>query len=376
MNIAGKKIVFWFDETSPRACCFNYKNYTDVCGFSGTCAVTLELARKLAESKNTVYISHPDYGLKNTFRPGNSEFNGYLNYTYVTPDEDLLKDCDVFVFSFGFFCKDSHDILSKLKEGTIVCAFSHMYWSHSAIFDIHNYCKSKKLNFYYIVNSKTSKKHFISNPSEVKYIHVNNSISKPLFYEEINKHKNLERKNQIIFTSSLQRGGEMAGLIASHLGKNYVNFSYLPGPHGSGSVGKKELIKNLCESDYFVYTASDMEGNFPTDTYCNAVHEALACGVIVLTWDISCFKDVYGDNIVILDFPILDFPFDPKALGVGLHTIKKLIDPFEYLKFAEKIKEIDINTSLKNTIRDKGKKWALSNTYDIEYKNFLRIFEN
>lgn len=381
--ITGKNILFWFDQTSPRSCVFNYENYLNRCGFSGTCAVSLELARKFAESKNNVYISHPHYHPNNK-NYSSPEFEGYLNYIdFPIQGNSLLEKCDLFIFSFGFHGNDNIDILKSLKEGTIVCAFSHMHWGPREIWNLHNLCKDLNLNFYYIVNSKTSKRNFMtynihkceSFQEGVKYVHVNNSISSHVFKEELVKYIELERKNQLIFTSAYSRGGDMARLIAENLNKTFVSTSYLSGAHGSGSYGKKELIRLMRESDYFVYTASDMNGNFPTDTYCNAVHEALACGVIVLTWDISCFREVYGDNIVILDFPDCDPAFNPRSLGTGSHRISVLSDPNNYLKFADKIKELDSNPVLKESIRKRGQDWALSNTYDIEYKNFLRVFE-
>jgi glycosyltransferase involved in cell wall biosynthesis len=67
--------------------------------------------------------------------------------------------------------------------------------------------------------------------------------------------------------------------------------------HFHGSLSKQELYKLLWDSDYFIYPLVLPWGMVHHDTFGTVVLEALACGVIVITWDVACLSDVYQDYI-------------------------------------------------------------------------------
>ena len=363
----NKNVIFCYEGCGQRACQFTYHNYINTCGFSGTCAVTLEIARKLCENGNNVIITGVCDKKNET-----SEFDSRLKYMERPSNEDLYN-CDLFVFSWQMAWPYGRELLARLGPKTIVCGFSHMFWSGHDIVCVRDIVKSFGLKFVYIVNSKLSKLKFAAFDTDIPYIHVNNSISSDVFKLE-KSYDVSKKKDASIFPTTYNKGGYYSEKITKMCGKEFVHNTYLDG-NTSVSLGKKQLKKMMYETDYFIYCQCfEGCGDYWADTYCNAIHEALACGVLVVTYDVGCLRGVYGDNLVFIDPP--DYSGFERLNGTvsgGGHN--PLMTSDEYInKFVEKIKYLDSNPSIKNNIRKKAQEWALSNTYDLEYENFIKIF--
>eukprot|EP00607_Mallomonas_marina_P000409 CAMPEP_0182436342 /NCGR_PEP_ID=MMETSP1167-20130531/80987_1 /TAXON_ID=2988 /ORGANISM="Mallomonas Sp, Strain CCMP3275" /LENGTH=294 /DNA_ID=CAMNT_0024628407 /DNA_START=788 /DNA_END=1672 /DNA_ORIENTATION=+ len=84
--------------------------------------------------------------------------------------------------------------------------------------------------------------------------------------------------------------------------------SGLGGVVSHGSLSKRGVALVLTNADYFVYPLADESGEMHHDTFATVVLEALSSGVLVVTWDSACLKDVYGDLI-----ELVPIPFSPES---------------------------------------------------------------
>jgi glycosyltransferase involved in cell wall biosynthesis len=90
--------------------------------------------------------------------------------------------------------------------------------------------------------------------------------------------------------------------------------------------------------------------------------EALACGVIVLVWDVACISSVYGDNVVKITVPEkITKNYNPRARFASCRWM--LTDEAKKL-FVDKIIELESNPQLKEEIRQKGISWAKDISWD------------
>lgn len=84
-----------------------------------------------------------------------------------------------------------------------------------------------------------------------------------------------------------------------------------------GSLDKAALREMLLDSDYFVYPLVLPDGRVHHDTFACVVLEAMACGAVVVTWDVACLRELYGaDCIVALDVAecgLESAGYDPRA---------------------------------------------------------------
>lgn len=125
------------------------------------------------------------------------------------------------------------------------------------------------------------------------------------------------------------------------------------------SLSKKGLKALLDQCDYFVYPLVLPDGRVHHDTYACVVHEAMACGVIVITWDVACMRSVYGDNIVALPTPSETEYIPHNAFG----TNKKLLDDESIELMFDAIKALECDSKKKEDLRNKAREWALANTW-------------
>ena len=124
---------------------------------------------------------------------------------------------------------------------------------------------------------------------------------------------NTPRPPRWIFHASFERGGDVAcrvlrvvndrlpeygGVLhaASYYEKDVERVPSTIVWHGSLTKLKLRDVLDTCE--YFVYPLVLPNGLVHHDTFACCVLEALSRGVIVVTWDVACFEDVYGDAVV------------------------------------------------------------------------------
>jgi glycosyltransferase involved in cell wall biosynthesis len=130
-----------------------------------------------------------------------------------------------------------------------------------------------------------------------------------------------------------------------------------------GSKAKLEVRDLLLESDYFVYPLVLPNGLVHHDTFGTVVLEALACGVIVIVWDVACMKSVYGDKIV--KIPVPDHAltnYNPTARD---GKCEWMLSKEAQQLFVDKILDLESNLEKKESIRQNGMNWARQFTWDV-----------
>ena len=135
-----------------------------------------------------------------------------------------------------------------------------------------------------------------------------------------------------------------------------------------GSLNKIDLINLLNKSDYFVYGLVLPNGiSVHHDTYASSILEALACGVIVITWDVSYLRDIYGDNIILIPPPFYE-GYDPHD-SYGKSN-PAMLDP---QPFVDAINFLDNHHDEKEELRERARIWALQQTWDIPAKAMHKL---
>jgi glycosyltransferase involved in cell wall biosynthesis len=130
-----------------------------------------------------------------------------------------------------------------------------------------------------------------------------------------------------------------------------------------GSLSKHGLAALLSKSGYFVYPLVLQNGNVHHDTYGCAVLEALACGVLVVTWDVACMRAVYGDLITRVPLPpSCRHGYDPNAQFANNPALLNE-DAVDALASAV-VSLAALPPAERQARRDAGRAWALAQTYE------------
>ena len=123
-------------------------------------------------------------------------------------------------------------------------------------------------------------------------------------------------------------------------------------------VDKKTLFTHLAESEYFIYPLYTPYKDVHKDTFACTVAEALALGVIVVTYPLGALPEIYKDYCVWLDAP-------PGA-DLDLMQVEKLSKDEENLfnyteNIVDKINYLENNPEIKEQYKNKGKEYILDN---------------
>lgn len=121
------------------------------------------------------------------------------------------------------------------------------------------------------------------------------------------------------FPAMYSRGGRVAARVfenvharAGGAARRFLAMSYDINDHSVtvqsfveklGSLPKARLAAALAGCEYFVYPLVHPHGAVHHDTFGCCVLEALAAGVIVVTWAVGCLPSLFGDHIVALPPP-------------------------------------------------------------------------
>ena len=108
------------------------------------------------------------------------------------------------------------------------------------------------------------------------------------------------------------------------------------------------------------------------DTYACCVHEAMASGVLVVTWDVACFRDVYPVGTLVLVPPIPYPAYNPHA-AYGVNPA--LSSPEAIARLCDAVVALDRNPKRKETMRTIAREWALQHTWDDSTAAFVKACE-
>lgn len=320
------------DHSAVRILPLSYENYIDGAGFSGTEASLLEITKGLEERGHYVTI-------------------------FSEKNNPPLSDFDFFCPLF-FLSSSVKELCAKLRDDCIVAVWLHCYIANDTLLDFEATVAPRP--FHVIAVSATVAKHV---PAHFKNVHiVPNGINKEIWSEPASS----GRSPNHVFIATYERGGAIAAIVARQLGKKIVHASYYqpqPSQNLSNlfSLSKRQIKALLDSSDIFVYPLVLPDGSVHHDTYACCVHEAMASGVIVVTWDVACFRDVYPEGTMVL-VPPLSFPgYDPRA-KYGFNPA--LASPEAIARLCSAVAALDRDLERKERIRRSAQEWALQRTWD------------
>ena len=275
------------------------------------------------------------------------EFNGIQN-----------KEFDILVSMLWFQEYDKLPI--KITKSLIY--WSHMQWAYG-IGNFIKYSKDNNLSIglVHISNwememNKTVFHHINTTHPNSKMIIIPNPIFDELI-DEVKKKSLCKKLNKFIFHASWARGGNVAIDALRNIelpNKELHAFDYLITIHDHkdkffirhDGVDKMTLFTHLSESDYFLYPLYTPYQDVHKDTFSCVVAEALALGVIVITYPLGALPENFGDYCVWIDPPegadIIKMQTEPLSKdieGIFKNNIQNIIDKINYLNNNPQIKE-------------------------------------
>lgn len=351
-------------------------------GGSGTDTSTILVAEYLANQGNEVVIvtdkledqleiSYKQSG-KN-YTPGETHYG--VKYTNINFEGIENKNFDILVSMLWF--EDYH--LLPIKVTKSIVYWSHMQWIYGTQ-KIVNYAKQNNLSIGLVHISDWEEK---MNESVFPYIKsqvtncIKTKIPNPIFDEIINEVKlenHKKQKGKFIFHASWPRGGNISLDAVRQLDiikeKQFHAFDYLMVIHDHkddffvrhDGVDKKTLFTHLAQSEYFIYPLYTPYKDVHKDTFSCVVAEALALGVIVVTYPLGALPENFSNYCAWLkEPPGVSFSNMQKEQlskdSEGNFTITSNI--------VEKVNEIESNPKLKEQLQTLGSKDILEK-FNIE----------
>jgi len=329
----------------------------------------------LYKSKGIDYVPGQEYyGVKYT----NIEFEGIENKTF-----------DVLV---GMLWFQDYDKLPITVTKTLIY-WSHMQWIYGTK-EFVTYAEKNNLSVGLVHISKWEEEMNKDVFPYIQSIYQNSKktiIPNPIFDEMINEvlNQNIQKKkNKFIFHALWTRGGNVAVETVRNLNledKEFHAFDYLMVIHGHEDnffrnhqgVDKKTLFTHLSESEYFIYPLYTPYKDVHKDTFACTVAEALALGVIVVTYPLGALPENYKDYCVWLDAP-------PNTNLDLMQTEKLSKDEEGFFNYTEnivnKINYLENNPEIKEHYRNAGKQYILDN-FNIDkigkmWENYINELTN
>lgn len=346
-------------------------------GGSGTDTSTVLVAEHLAkQGHEVVYVAekleeqleqnYKEKGLK--YIPG-QEFYG-VKYTNLEFDGIDNREFDILISMLWFEAYDKLPI--TVTKGLIY--WSHMQWIYG-ISNLVEYAKKHDLALGIVHISNWEEKMNGDSFPHIKSIHPNSKktlIPNPIFDEIINevKARNITKQpGKFIFHASWPRGGNIAAQAVRELdivNKELHAFDYLMVIqsysdtffHNHSGVDKKTLFTHLAESEYFIYPLYTPYQDVHKDTFSCVVAEALALGVIVVTYPLGALPENFNDYCAWLDAPEgVDFAeMQTQQLSKDLDGKFMCTD-----NIVAKINHLEANPQLKEEYRTKAQNYILEN---------------
>jgi len=346
-------------------------------GGSGTDTSSVLVAEHLAKQGNeVVFVTdkledklESDYESKGRVYVPGEEYYG-VKYTNIQFDGIDNKEFDILISMLWF---QDYDTLPIVVTKSIIY-WCHMQWVYGTqnIIDFANK-NNLSLGVINISNwekemNKSSTDFLISNYTNTKQYLIPNPIFDEIIDEVLNNNIQ-KKKNKFIFHALWTRGGNVAVDAVRKLNlenKEFHAYDYLMVIHqheddffhNHQGVDKKTLFTELAESEYFIYPLYTPYKDVHKDTFACTVAEAIALGVIVVTYPLGAVPENFGDYCVFLDPPPnADFEKMQKE-----HLSKDEEGVFTYTQnIVDKINYLEQNSDVKEKYKNEGKKYILEN---------------
>lgn len=274
-----------------------------------------------------------------------------VKYTDFTYDGLVNQEIDILVSALWF--EKYKEIPFKVTKGLIY--WYHMAWVY-CINEMIEFCNEYNLKMGFVNISKWAQS---QNEWNIKLgidkieNTINTIIPNPIMTElidEILNEKEIQRKEKSsIFHAQFGRGGDVAHRTITELGwEDMFRFDYINPENGTD---KKILFNKLLESDYFIFPLYHPNGCVYKDTFSCSVAEAIAAGVIVVTYPLGAIPEYFSDGCVFLNFP--------HGTDMEKMMTEKVTCEAQYMDYTGNIKdkllEIENTPGLKQEIRNKAR---------------------
>lgn len=272
----------------------------------------------------------------------------YTDFTY-----EGLIDIDVDILISALWFDKYNEIPFKVTKGLVY--WYHMAWVYS-IDEMINFCNENNLIMGFVNVSKWAQNQnewsINLGKDKIKKT-INTVIPNPIMVDvidEIINEKEIYRKEKSsIFHAQYGRGGDIAYRTINELGWDEMfKFDYV---NPSNGVDKKVLFEKLLESDYFIFPLYHPNGCVYKDTFSCSVAEAIAAGVIVLTYPLGAIPEYFSDGCVFLNFP--------HGTDMEKMMTERVTCNAQYMDYTnniiDKLLEIENTPGLKEEIRNKAK---------------------
>lgn len=378
MSSNMQKFLFWQPATvrDARQMPVTLENLNHGCGFSGTDAAMLEVAGSLARQGHDVCVMAGG--------PSSLAASDRIEYMCDTQTGDMdlkLSAIDVLVISFVH--PHSHEELSRVFKRLTRPHLRVLFWLHcmfpGTIIDyVERLTESVGGQLTLIAVSEFVYQHIMRRRrAGTRCGVVMNGINPAVFHEA----QDVRDPLSFVFSASYERGGRIAELVHNRLAQ------VLPtelGPVGEmrvcsycdptiASLSKQALASMLRRSDYMVYPLVLSGGSVHHDTFACVVLEAMASGVLVVTWDVACFRGVYGDLITLVP-PPPHAGYDPTSeLGGCNHSMTNLTAVDVLVDAVAQL--VAMPARERECRREKAREWALAQTWDRRAASVLDILE-
>lgn len=287
------------------------------------------------------------------------------NYTF--DDEN----CDVLLCTSGIDNDDVTKRINRVKDKSkfTIVLYKHCMYVESCIDVLKDWIsRGFKIKVIGVSNYSLSDiKHF---NLESYIVHL--GLDKDIF-NGIGLCDEYIRKGRNVFHAAFERGGIMASRICDNNTLHVASYSKCNGIPNTckfyGALNKSDIKRLLGSCEYFIYPLTLGDGRVHHDTFACCVLEALACGVIVITYDVAALREVYGEYLQYID----TYPsYKRNASFVRNDTV--LHSDVMISKFKDRIRYIESNKHLKESLRVRGMAWALSQlSMDDCCKNVSKI---
>ncbi len=274
-----------------------------------------------------------------------------VKYTDFTYDGLVGTEVDILVSMLWF--DKYNEIPFKVTKGLIY--WYHMAWVYS-IDEMIDYSNQNNLKMGFVNVSKWAEKQneWSLNLGKTKIEKTTERIiPNPIMVELIDEILNEEKITKIdrssIFHAQYGRGGDVANRAIIELGWDEMyKFDYVNPINGTD---KKLLFRKLLETDYFIFPLYHPNGCVYKDTFSCSVAEAIAAGVIVVTYPLGAIPEYFSDGTVFLNFP--------HGTEMEKMMTERVTCNAQYMDYTgiikDKILEIENTPGLKDEIRNKSK---------------------
>ncbi len=350
-------------------------------GASGTDTASILVAEYLAKQGHDVVVctDRLDTPLEEEFNkagkvyvPGQKIYG--VTYTTLSFEGVENKTFDVLINMLWF---------NKYDELPITVSKSIIYWGHMqwiyGVDELLAYATKNNLSIGIVNVSNWQKQTSMGTVNNVSSRHkrtVQALIPNPVFDEIINEValENIpKKKGKFIFHATWVTGGEVALTAVKELNlpekefhalDYFISVDHHPEPwfHNHKSNDRRTVFRHLAESEYFIYPLYTIHKTIRKDTFALTVAEAIAHGVIVLTYPLGALPETYGDLCVWLPPP----PGVDMAAAQRADLTRDESGLFKQTKhIVEKIEWLEANPDIKEKYRTLGKKYIMDN-YNLD----------